>query len=181
MTVRRSSRLAGLAALLAAFQAPAALFAGTGHAQAEIVEPIHAIPLAELSFGSIAIGGAGDGSVRVAPDGSQAQFSSAVRSTCDGSASCTPHRAMFAVRGEAGRMYRVIMPTSVTVRGEQTGARLTVDELIMQSRNSPSMHNGGLLDEQGRDRFYVGGTLRVPVRTRPDHFRTNLPILVAYN
>lgn len=182
MSGRWSARLAGLAAILTAIQLPSASVAGTtGHAQAEVVEPIQAIPMAELSFGSVAVGSTGDGAVRVAPDGSRAQYSNAVRSTCNGPASCAPHRAMFAVRGEAGRLYRVMMPKAVIVRGAQTGASLTVDELIMQSRNSPAMRDGGLLNGQGRDQFYVGGTLRVPGNTRPDHFQTSLPILVAYN
>ena len=186
MTLPSRLRFVGFAAGLAAIQLPTAGIAESrdtaiGSAQAEVVEPIRAVPLAELSFGSVAVSKGAEGSVRIAADGSQAQYMNAARLSCDGSAACAPHRAMFEVRGGAGRAYRVTMPAYVIAYGARTGFGLNVTDLIMQSRNSPGTREGGLLNERGRDTFYVGGTLQVPAGTRPDHFRADLPILVSYN
>ena len=186
MSLRLPLRFMGFAAGLVVVQLPTAGSAeprdtAVGSAQAEVVEPIRAVPLADLSFGSVAVRQGGEGSVRIAPDGSQAQYTNSARLNCDGSAACAPHRAMFEVRGGAGRAYRVTMPTYVTAYGAQTNFGLNVTDLVMQSRNSPGTGEGGLLNERGRDTFYVGGTLQVPVGTRPDHFRADLPILVFYN
>lgn len=154
---------------------------GQGVAQAEVVKPLSAIPLADLSFGSIAVGRDVPGQVRVAPDGGPAAYFNSARAQCSGQVDCAPHRASFEVVGEANRTYRVSLPRFVTARGANTGAQLVVDELEVRSLNYPGAADGGWLDAEGRDLFFVGGTVNIPARTATDTFRAQLPITVSYN
>lgn len=152
-----------------------------GHAEAEVVVPIRAMPLTDLSFGAIVVGSAGEGAVRIAPDGSPPLYLNTARSSCSGEAECMPHRARFSVSGEPSKSYRVVLPQTLTAVGMRTGAGLPVVSLEMRSLNAPSATGEGLLDSAGRDSFFVGGTLQVPPGTRPDVFRAELPVIVAYN
>jgi hypothetical protein len=152
-----------------------------GIAQAEVVKPVRVISLADLSFGSIAVSSNAAGTVRVAADGSPAAYERAARPECTGQAQCAPHRASFDVTGEAGRAYSVALPASVTAIGQRTGAPLLVGALEMYSLNAPSLQSRGLLNESGRDTFFVGGVLQLPAGTRPDLFRAELSVTVSYN
>ena len=152
-----------------------------GSAQAEVVTPISAVPLSDLSFGSIVIGFAGQGSVEVAPDGSPPRYINTARSLCSGETDCIPHRAFFAVSGEPNWSYRVSLPRQVMAYGVRTGIGLPVVDLDVRSFNAPSAMGEGRLDTAGRDSFFVGGTLQVPAGTRPDVFRAELPVIVTYD
>ena len=152
-----------------------------GRAEAEVVIPIRAVPLSDLSFGSIVVGSAGQGTVEVGPDGSPPRYINTARSLCSGESDCMPHRASFGVSGEPSRSYRVSLPGQIIAYGVRTGASLTVVSLEVRSANAPSAMGEGRLDNAGRDSFFVGGTLQVPAGTRPDVFRAELPVIVTYN
>ena len=176
------ARLAPLAVIASA----SAAFAQTGEqasgrAVAEVVTPIRAVPLSDLSFGSVVIGAAGEGSVAVAADGSPPRYHNATRSSCAGEARCMPHRASFDVSGEPRRSYRVVLPEQVIAYGVKTGAGLVVGSLDMRSINAAASQGEGRLDNHGRDSFFVGGVLQVPAGTNPDVFRAELPVIVTYN
>lgn len=153
----------------------------SGRAEAQVVIPVRAVPRADLSFGATVVGVAAAGSVEVAPDGSPARYGDSAKAGCAGSSDCLPHRAVFDVSGEPRRSYRVVLPETVIANGTRTGVGLPVSELRMRSLNASSEAGGGWLDDTGRDRFFVGGTLRVPAGTLPDTFRADLPVIVTYD
>lgn len=153
----------------------------SGRAEAEVVVPLRAVPLADLSFGSIVVGASGEGSVEVAPDGSPPRFANAARSGCSGQAECFAHPARFGISGEPDRSYRVSLPGSIVASGIRTGVGLPVTDIQVRSLNDPTGKGEGRLDNAGRDVFFVGGTLRVPAGTRPDLFRADLSVIVTYN
>lgn len=153
----------------------------SGRAAAEVVVPIRAVPLSDLSFGSIVVGGAGQGAVEVAPDGSPPRYTNTARSLCSGETDCSPRRAVFAVSGEPHRSYRVSLARQIMAYGVRTGIGLPVVSLDVRSANVPSTMGEGRLDNAGRDSFFVGGTLQVPAGTRPDVFRAELPVIVTYD
>ncbi len=153
----------------------------SGHAEAEVVVPIRAVRLADLSFGSVVVGAVGEGSVEVAPDGSPPRYVDAARSGCSGQSECLPHPARFGVSGEPDRSYRVSLPGSIIASGVRTGVGLPVMNIVVRSQNDPAGAGEGRLDNAGHDIFFVGGTLRVPAGTRPDLFRADLSIIVTYN
>lgn len=153
----------------------------SGRVQAEVVTPIRVVPLSNLSFGSIVVGSSGEGAVEVAPDGSPARYFNAARPRCSGESDCMPHRASFEVSGEPGRSYRVSWPQQIIAYGLRSGVGLPVTRLEVRSVNASSTSSEKRLDNAGRDRFFVGGTLRVPAGTHTDVFRAELPVIVSYN
>lgn len=153
----------------------------SGRAQAEVVMPIRAVPLSDLSFGSVVIGSTGHGAVELAPDGSPPRYTNTARSLCSGETDCMPHRAFFAVSGEPNRSYRVSLPRQIMAYGVRTGIGLPVVNLDVRSSTAPSPMGAGRLDTAGRDSFFVGGTLEVPSGTRPDVFSAELPVIVTYD
>ncbi|MBI1402874.1 MAG: DUF4402 domain-containing protein [Porphyrobacter sp.] len=160
---------------------PGSTTAATGRAEAEVVVPITAVSLADLSFGAIVLSASGEGSVTVAADGSAPTYANAARAGCSGRTDCAPHPARFGVTGEPDRSYRVTLPGAIVAYGVRTGVGLPVSGLVMRSLNDPGGAGEGRLDNRGRDTFQVGGTLRVPAGTRPDLFRADLSVIVAYN
>lgn len=153
----------------------------SGHARAEVLQPLEVVPRADLSFGSISVANGQAGTVRVPADGRALLYSSAVSPTCSGQSKCAAHRASFEVAGDANRSYRIAIPATVTARGLATGAQLIVGGLETWSLNTPGAVTGGRLDENGHDLFFVGGTLQIPVQTRSDLFRAEIPITIAYH
>lgn len=155
----------------------------SGRAEAEVVVPIRAVRLADLSFGAIVVGAVGDGTVEVPPDGSPPRYSDAAKAGCSAQSECLPHPARFGVSGEPDRSYRISLPGSIMASGISTGAGLPVTNIVVRSQNDPADGGGagGRLDNAGQDIFFVGGTLRVPAGTRPDLFRADLSIIVTYN
>lgn len=182
LTLRIAARLLPLAPFALAPVALARPDAqASGQAEAQVVNPLRAVPRTDLSFGSIVVGVAAEGSVEVPTDGSPARYVNTAKAQCANSSDCIPHRAVFDVRGEPGRSYRVALPEQVIAIGTRTGVGLPVSGIMMRSLNSSSAKGEGLLDDAGRDSFFVGGTLRVPAGTRPDVFRADLPVIVTYD
>lgn len=171
--------LLAAAAPLRAQQAPGE---ASGRATATIVKPIELTSLAELDFGAITAGPQDSGAVTVPAAGGGASYAGATRPGCAGGADCQPHPAQFAVRGEAGRHYRILLPAGgVAARGLRTGASLSVAALTSASGRGTVPGPMGELDGQGEDLVAVGGTLEVPPGTRPDIFRADLPVTVVYD
>ena len=152
-----------------------------GSASAEVVEPIRAVSLADLSFGAISVARGGAGQVEVDPDGSTVRYLQAARPQCGGGGGCTPHPGSFAVFGAANQTYSVSLPFQIIARGRQTGRGLVVGDLETRSVNAAAQASGGRLDRHGRDTFFVGGTLSVPAGTPSDIFTAELPVTVSYN
>lgn len=186
--VCRFSAIRSLAVLLmigllantsAAFAQPEAQT--VGHAQSEVVVPLRATQIDDLSFGSIMVMSVASGMVEVAPDGATTRYTNTVRSSCPNVTDCKPHRAIFQVTGEPNRSYQVSLPDQIVAHGMRTRAELSVVGLAVRSSSAPSVKDGGKLDDEGRDSFFVGGILQVPGGTRPDVFRAVLPVLVTYN
>lgn len=153
-----------------------------GSASATIIRPISATALTDLSFGGIALGrhGTGGGAVVVPPQGTGAAYEGSARQQCGGQAACQPHAARFAVRGEAGRVYRIALPSAVEARGARTGAALSVTNMTVSSASQPGT-TGGLTDAHGHDSFAVGGTLLVPQGTPADVYQAEFAVTVSYN
>lgn len=178
----RGSVLAALAALAWPMSVSAQNDrSASGSASAQVVRPIEVRQLEDLSFGSLSVLAGQSGSVSLPAGGGAAEYSGAVFAQCAGAIACSPHRATFIVKGEANRLYRLDLPSSVLVRGERTGIALTVTGLEIVSRNHPEIVNGGQLDNAGEDYSHVGGILDVPVGTPPDRFRADLSVTVSYN
>ena len=152
-----------------------------GQAEAEVIVPIRAAPIADRSFGLIVLGPAGSGTVEVAADRSPPRYTKAARTTFSGEAGCMAHRAQFDVAGEPNRSYRVTLPEQISARGIATGASLPVIRIAVRSMNAASAMSEGQLDQSGQDSFFIGGTLQVPAGTRQDVFRADLPVIVTYN
>jgi len=55
-----------------------------------------------------------------------------------------------------------------------------VASLEMRSLNT-SARGGGRLDQAGKDLFFVGGTVNVPIGAVTDMYRAELPVTVFYN
>lgn len=185
MTVRLL--LAGALALPALLAAPATARTAQGESEgtatATVVRPLSATALADLSFGAIAVGNAGapGGSVTVSPQhGAATSYGGSVRAVCSGSSACRPHPARFAVRGEAGRSYKVTLPAALEARGMRSGVMLSVADLALHS-DSDGSGIGGQLDLAGSDWFTIGGTLAVPRGTPADTYRAEFPVIVTYD
>ena len=168
--------MAGTPATLRAEEATA-----QGQASATVVRPLTTRALEDLSFGAITVGQSAGGEVLVAPGGEATRYSGTVRQACGQGADCASHPARFAVTGEAGRSYSVVLPTGVQARGTRTGTLLHLSALTLATRNPGAPAGGGQLDAAGEDSFAVGGVLQVPAATRPDTFRADLPVTVNYN
>ncbi|MFC3099898.1 DUF4402 domain-containing protein [Altererythrobacter lauratis] len=147
-----------------------------------MIRPIRAVSVADLSFGrlALAMGGAGGGTVTIDPRGGPGAYSGVVRPACGAEPSCLPHPARFAVSGEPGRSYRVLLPDTVEARGQRSAARLTVHALSLHSVASAGTASG-LLDAEGEGAFSVGGTLTVGALASPDIYHASVPVTVTYD
>ena len=181
MAGQGSAILLGLAVLAA----PEGLLArdqnsasASGQAAASVVRSLSLLPLADLHFGAVAVSGQGDGQVTVGA--ADVSFAGSARPACGQRADCAAHPALFSVSGEASRTYRITISAQVEARGQNTGAALEVGNLTVDSANLANADGLGKLGLDGLDRFTVGGTLFVPGGTRPDTFRADLPVTIAY-
>jgi spore coat protein U-like protein len=189
--LRRLLPTAGPAAIAAALAAPAMAATGQsataqGQAQAVVVEPVVAIALNDLDFGSLTASLTASGSVTVDPDGG-ASYAGGAAPACAGGSCAGIAPARFAVRGEASRSYRVNAPTAITATGTLLGSgasapALAIDALAVHLES----HAGGdtttgQLDQNGRDGISIGGRLNVPAGTAPAHYRATLTIMVTYS
>lgn len=107
-------------------------------------------------------------------------FTGAVQAVCGAEPACQPHPARFAVSGEPGRAYRVMLPAAVEAHGQRSAARLTVVALTVHSLASAE-DASGLLDAEGEGSFAVGGTLSVNAQALPDIYHAIVPVTVTYD
>lgn len=159
-----------------------------GQAQAVIVEPIVAISLGDLDFGSLTSSRTASGSVTVDSDGGGVSYSGGASPACAGGGNCAGIApARFLVKGEASRSYTVSAPTAITATGTLIGSSgsapdLAIDALSLHlSSHAGSVTSVGQLDENGEDRIAIGGRLNVPAGTAPAHYRATLTIMVTYS
>lgn len=120
----------------------------------------------DLDFDQLIIGGAGDGSAELTPEGAR---------IASGAISSIGARAMVAevvIRGEPGRQVEVVLPRRVELSGYSGGA-IRVEQLRSDLPPMPR------LDSSGRLKFRIGGVLHISGDVSGD-FRGNLPIEVDY-
>ncbi|MBX9885293.1 MAG: DUF4402 domain-containing protein [Novosphingobium sp.] len=161
-----------------------------GQAQAVIVEPIVAVSLNDLDFGSLTASRTASGAVTVGAEGG-ATYTGGAAPACAGGGTCAAIApARFRVSGEAGRSYTVSAPAAITATGTLVGGGsappLAIDALSMHLGSHAGGAAGigqrdGQLDNKGEDRIAIGGRLTVPAGTAPAHYRSTLTILVTYS
>ena len=155
-----------------------------GRAEAVVVEPIVAVVLNDLNFGTLTASPTASGSVTVDPAGG-ARYGGGAAAACIGGSCAGIAPARFAVRGEAARSYVVSAPSAITATGTLAGSGgtapdLAIDALTVQTLNRPGGGGSGQLDATGEDRITIGGTLKVPAGTSPAHYQATLTIVVTY-
>ena len=172
-----SGTLLPAAPVLGQAQAPAT---ATGTAIAEVVTPIALVREADLDFGTVAVSPASGGTVKIVPLAAGASYTGGVDGLC-GTACAMPHAARFAVQGEPGRAFLITLPAqlSIPVPGAAPGAVVVVDSLIAASISAPQTGRG-ILSNQGRDRFEVGGTLHLPAAAPAAQYTKQVPVIVQY-
>lgn len=181
-----------LLAVCAMAAAPQAL-AGTGQtataqgqAVAVIAEPIVAVSLNDLDFGSLTSSRTASGSITVNTEGG-ATYTGGAAPACAGGGACAGIMpARFLVSGEAGRSYTVSAPTAITATGTLSAGgnapALAIDALSVHlDSHAGSVTSIGQLDDMGEDRIAVGGRLNVPAGTAPAHYRATLTVMVTYS
>lgn len=185
---------ATVAALIAAtpVQGQGAPASAAGTATATIVRPLAIRQIADLDFGIVASTGTA-GSVTLGPGVSALRYDGGARQGCAGDGECPlPHFASFELGGEANRSYKIALPSSVAVAGEAllsaarpgetaTPSRVWVDGLQVRTASRPGTGPAGQLDPDGRDRFDLGGTLRIAGDLPPARYRVSIPVVVTYN
>jgi len=173
--------------------APAPAFAATGQtataqgqAEAVVVEPIVAVALNDLDFGSLTASPTASGSVTVDPGGGTS-YAGGAAPACPGGSCAGIAPARFAVRGEASRSYRVNAPAAITATGTLIGSGANAPDLSIDALSVHlDSHAGtdttlGQLDAKGQDRIAIGGRLNVPAGTAAAHYRATLTIMVTYS
>lgn len=179
--VRRSLRVAGLAALIFAPCVCPAPVAQSGNADVRVLRKIAVRPVADLSFGQITIAaGLGTFTITVTADG---------RVTTSGTTAVVigAHRGEVAALGEPGFAYTVQAPTSVALT---TNARpLMAQDFRFKSLATGTVGGNGYsaaFPVSGEDRLYIGGSLVIPSTTlalvlaagTPLH--VNVPVSIHY-
>ena len=158
-----------------------------GQVAAVIVEPIMAVALNDLDFGSLTSSSTMSGSITVDSLGI-ATYSGGAAAACAGGGACAGIApARFLVSGEASRSYTVSAPSQIVasgtlIAGGGSARDLAIDELSVHlDSHAGSITSIGQLDEKGEDRIAVGGRLTVPAGTAPAHYRATLTIMVTYS
>ncbi|MCB2082953.1 MAG: DUF4402 domain-containing protein [Sphingomonadaceae bacterium] len=174
-----------LPALACVVSCPAQAQPGVSQAQAtataQIIAPLAVTAESDLSFGVVAVSATQGGSITIEPVTGAATYSGAARQTCGANGQCAQSAAIFSVRGEAGRHYRVSLPATVSARlVGMPGAQLEVGGLTSASRNRPGDTASGALDDRGEDEIRIGGTLEIPAGTEPGIYAAEVPIVVFY-
>ncbi|MEI6643662.1 MAG: DUF4402 domain-containing protein [Novosphingobium sp.] len=180
-----------LAASTAALAAPAMAASGQsataqGQAEAVVVEPIVAVALNDLDFGSLTASATASGSVTVDPGGG-ASYAGGAAPACPGGSCAGIAPARFAVRGEASRSYRVNAPAAITATGTLIGSGATAPDLAIDAllvhldSHTGGDTTSGKLDTKGQDQITIGGRLNVPAGTSAAHYHATLTILVTYS
>ncbi|MGB3739333.1 MAG: DUF4402 domain-containing protein [Pontixanthobacter sp.] len=153
-----------------------------GAARADVVRPMSIEPAGDLQFGSIAVMAGRGGSVTVDPRTGAATYNGAARPVCAGGDPCNAAPALFVIRGDGNRRYRLTLPETVIARSaDAPGTRLRVDGLSAFAMNGGTSGPDGVLDADGRDRVQVGGTLRIPVGTPPGRYAARILVVATYS
>ena len=171
--------MAGRIALLMLGIAAAAGAATAGRAQCRLCErPVTergglsdagAIALqveAGIDFDSVILLGPGDGSATLMPDGSR---------RVSGMISSLSSRAMVGqarVKGEAGRLVRIDLPSRIEMHS-LSGGRIVLDDIVSDLPSAPK------LDSSGSLMFRFGGRLTISGDAQGD-YRGDVPITVEY-
>lgn len=189
MTARshRPWRYAAPALAVIAAAMPAGALAQSGErsaqgvASAEIVEPLTVKPVNSLRFGAIAVAAAQAGSVTVRADNSAVLYAGGAAAACSGGAGCDMGAAVFAIKGDPGRNFLVILPAALSASpSEPKGLMLPVSAISAWSRNLAATGTAGRLDGSGKDEISVGGTLEIPAGTLPGDYTAEVAIVVNY-
>jgi Domain of unknown function (DUF4402) len=129
-------------------------------------KPVQLDVQASLDFDRLILGGAGDGSAEIRPDGSR---------IARGSVAAMTARAMVGevvIRGEPGRQVRVDLPNSIELHGF-SGGTIRVESIRSDLPSDPR------LDSNGRLNFRFGGVVQVSGNADGE-FRGNARIDVEY-
>ncbi|MFM5906109.1 MAG: DUF4402 domain-containing protein [Novosphingobium sp.] len=157
----------------------------TGEAQAQVVVPLLVVPQQELSFGAVFASTAA-GSVLVEATG-ETRYAGGAAPALLMAGGFASHPALFAVRGEPFHDYAIGLPGAIIATGTLSdgsgGAAppLTVGALTVRSESQPSANRRGTLDQDGKDRFRVGGTIEIPGGTPAARYQAVVPVIVTYN
>ncbi len=130
------------------------------------VAPVQLDVEATLDFDRLIIGGTGEGSAELGPDGAR---------NVGGSVSAIGARAMVGevvIRGEPGRLVRIVLPRRIELHG-LSGGTIQLESIRADLPPMPR------LDSDGRLTFRFGGVLKVSGDVDGD-FRGDVPIEVDY-
>ncbi|MEM6899374.1 MAG: DUF4402 domain-containing protein [Pseudomonadota bacterium] len=142
----RRLKLCALGFGLACSNASTAETSVTGHAGAQIIEPLMVMAWEELDFGTIAPNSSFPGIVTVHANETR---DCSTEVTCVGSAFSA---ARFMVTGEADHIYDISVPTDLMIENS-LGDTMLIDNLY--SDRSQGLLTGGV------DEFWVGGDLHI--------------------
>lgn len=138
----------------------------------------------------------GPAQVSVGADGAT-RFEGAARPVCLALDCPMPHSAGFSVAGEAGRSYTITAPLFLTIaprplidgnRGPDAlgiintmPQMVLVDAIEVRTASRPQDGAQGQLDDQGHDRFEIGGRLVLPAGLPPARYVSTIKVIVAYS
>ncbi len=134
----------------------------TGQASAEIVPNISITNTSNLSFGGIVPDGAAAGTVTITPGG-------AVTSTVVALIAPLANRAEFAVAGDPGQTYAPTVDGTVNLTGNGDDMLVTL-----------TFASNSLLDGNGDDTIFVGGTLPVGIAQATGTYSGTFNVTVNY-
>lgn len=139
---------------------------GGAPTDAKPAKPITLDVQASLDFDRLILAGSGDGGAELAPDGTR---------TAKGSVASIGARAMAGeviIRGEPGRIVRVVLPGSIELQG-LSGGTIRLESI---RSDLPAMPR---LDANGTLRFRFGGIVRL-IGDVDGEFRGDVPVDVDY-
>ncbi|NEX95112.1 DUF4402 domain-containing protein [Caulobacter sp. 17J65-9] len=169
----RAGALVLAAALVSTSAASAPPKQGSG--RLTVVLPLTVTYVGDLAFGRLHTdAGHGTGTVTVKPWPIPAR--TAVNAHLGNGAPFGP--ALTTVRGEPGRLYRVILPTGV--KTEQGGLSVGAFTIWSDVRGDVTASGVGQIGPDGKDTIRVGGTVTVPPKTKVQTFNAEPAITVSY-
>ena len=128
--------------------------------------PIQLEVEASLNFDRLVLSGTDGGTASIAPDGSR---------SVSGAVTELSSRAMVGsavIRGEAGRMVRISLPTRIDMYG-LNGNRISIDDI------ESDLPASARLDPYGSLNFHFGGRLHI-IGDADGDYRGDVPITVEY-
>ena len=142
-------------------------------AHATIVTPITIVKVNDLEFGNIAVG-ASSGSVDLDPNGGARTPSGGVTLPA---VPGTVNPASFTVSGQAGYIYGITLPSTITIASGANSMTIT------NINSYPTVAAGGQLGSGGTETLFVGGTLGVAASQAAGTYSTaaTFPVTVVYN